>query len=191
MGLLRLVTPDLCVQGVLELDIERLRELGLDSLLLDVDCTLKNYTSEFLQPEVVEWLESLRTAGIGVCLVSNGRGRRIGRLAARLGVPFACRALKPLPFRCRSVLKEQGFDRRRTAIVGDQLFADVMAGRLVGLTTILVRPIHPEEEPWFTRIKRPLERIVLRRMERRKPRENPNGDARSTADSTAGPSRRD
>jgi predicted HAD superfamily phosphohydrolase YqeG len=49
-------------------------------------------------------------------------------------------------------------------VVGDQLFADVMAARLAGLASILVRPIHPEEEPWFTRLKRPLERVLLRRL---------------------------
>ena len=47
-------------------------------------------------------------------------------------------------------------------MVGDQIFADVMAGRLAGLTTILVRPIQPNEEPWFARMKRPLERVVMK-----------------------------
>jgi len=50
--------------------------------------------------------------------------------------------------------------------VGDQLFADVMAGRLTGLSSLLVRAIHPEEEPWFTRWKRPPERVLLRWMEK-------------------------
>ena len=51
-----------------------------------------------------------------------------------------------------------------TAMVGDQLFADIAAARLAGLTAILVRPIHPEEEHWFTRIKRPPEKLLLRWM---------------------------
>jgi len=51
----------------------------------------------------------------------------------------------------------------QTAIVGDQLFADVLAGRLAGLFTILVRPTSPSEPLW-TRVKRPLERRVLRRI---------------------------
>ena len=48
--------------------------------------------------------------------------------------------------------------------MGDQVFADVMAGRLAGIRSILVEPIHPEEEPWYTRLKRLPERIVLARM---------------------------
>jgi HAD superfamily phosphatase (TIGR01668 family) len=162
----RFLTPDLRVASVLELTPERLRPLGVDALLLDVDCTLKRYRSEEIGPEVTAWLQGLGEAGIGVCLVSNGRGGRIGRLAGKLGLPFVAKALKPFPFGCRRAARRLGFDRRRTAMVGDQLFADVMAGRLAGMQSILVRPIHPEEEPWFTRLKRPLERFLLRRMER-------------------------
>jgi hypothetical protein len=96
-------------------------------------------------------------------LVSNGLGRRVGRLAEKLDLPFIAKAGKPLPFGCRDAIRKLGFDRRRTAMVGDQLFADVIAARLAGLTSILVRPIRPEEEPWFTRLKRPVERLLLRR----------------------------
>ncbi len=133
-------------------------------MLADVDCTLKRYRADRITPEAAAWLEALRVAGIGVCLVSNGAERRIGRLAEQLDLPFVAQALKPLPIGCRKALRKTGFDRARTAVVGDQLFADVWAGRLAGLTTILVEPIHPEEEPWFTRVKRPLERWLLGRF---------------------------
>jgi hypothetical protein len=161
----RLVTPDLRLDSVLELDLPGLGRLNLNALLLDVDCTLKNYRAEEPPPETAAWIERLRAAGIGLCLISNGRAKRIRRLAERLSLPMVCRACKPFPFGCRAALRRMGFDRRKTAIVGDQLFADVMAGRLAGLACILVRPIHPEEEPWFTRIKRPLERFLLARMD--------------------------
>jgi len=162
----RLFAPDLQVDSVLELDPPRLRSLGLDALLLDVDCTLKAYRSESVAPDVAAWLEELRGAGIGRCLISNGRAGRIRRLAQQLSLPVVCQACKPLPFGCRAALRKTGFDRRRTAMVGDQLFADVMAGRLAGLTCILVRPLHPEQEHWYTRMKRPLERLFLARMKR-------------------------
>ncbi len=160
--MLRFFAPHFRVDSVLELSPDRLRELRLESLLLDVDCTLKRYRDEELAPEVTAWLEQLRAAGIGLCLVSNGMGGRIGRLAAKLDLPFVAKALKPFPFGCRAALRKTGFTRQNTAMVGDQLFADVLAGRLTGLTTVLVRPIHPEDEPWFTRVKRFPERLVLR-----------------------------
>ncbi len=163
--MLQILVPHLRVESVLELDVERLREMGLDALLLDVDCTLKSYRSESPSAEISTWLRGLQTAGIGLCLVSNGLRRRIERLAARLDVPFVAKAAKPFPFGIRAALRKTGFDPQRTAMVGDQLFADVIAGRLAGLTSILVRPIRPEEEPWFTRLKRPVERFLLRRMD--------------------------
>ncbi len=166
--MLRWVIPDVRVERVQDLPAERLRQMGLEAVLVDVDGTLKNYRAESLPPEAVAWLEGLRAAGLGVCLISNGLTGRIRLAAAHLGVPFVSKALKPLPFECRRVMRQLGFDRRRTAMVGDQIFADVLAGRLAGLRTILVRPIHPEEEPWFTRMKRPAERLVLRWLDRKR-----------------------
>ena len=161
----RLLVPHLRVESVLDLGVERRQELGLDALLLDVDCTLKSYRTEKVSEEVKAWLDELRAAEIGLCLVSNGLGRRVRRLAEEIDVPFVAKAAKPFPFGIRAALRKTGFDRGRTAMVGDQLFADVIAGRLAGLTSILVRPIRPEEEPWFTRLKRPVERFLLRRMD--------------------------
>jgi predicted HAD superfamily phosphohydrolase YqeG len=50
----------------------------------------------------------------------------------------------------------------KAVVVGDQIFADILAGNLASVFTILVTPIKPEQEHWFTRIKRPWEKIVLR-----------------------------
>jgi HAD superfamily phosphatase (TIGR01668 family) len=163
--LTRLVEPHVRLDTVLDLTVERLRQLGVDALLIDVDCTLKSYRTEIVSAEVAAWLDELRAAGIGLCLVSNGRARRIRQLAHPLNLPFVAKACKPLPFGCHAAIRKMGFDPRRTAMVGDQLFADVIAGRLAGLSSVLVRPIAPDEEPWFTRIKRPLERLLLRWMD--------------------------
>ncbi len=130
-------------------------------MLLDADGTLKRYRSEECAPGVARWLDALRQAGFGLCLVSNGLGERIGRFAEGVGLPFVAKAMKPLPTGCRCAMRKMGFQPECTAMVGDQLFADIMAGRLAGLMTILVEPINPEEEPWFTRLKRPPERWLL------------------------------
>lgn len=160
--MLGFLAPHHRIASVQELTPERLRGLGLENLLLDADCTLKRYRSEQPAPGVAEWIKTLRQAGIGLCLVSNGLGERIGQFAERVGLPFVARALKPLPLGCRRAMRKMGFRRESTGMVGDQLFADILAGRLAGLKTFLVDPIHPEEEPWFTRLKRGPERWLLR-----------------------------
>ena len=158
----RLLTPHYRIASVLELTPQRLCGLGLKNLLLDADCTLKRYRQECCAPGVAEWLNTLRQNGFGLCLLSNGFGERIGRFAATVGLPFVARALKPLPTGCHRAMRKMGFLRENTAMVGDQLFADILAGRLAGLITFLVEPIHPEEERWFTRLKRRPERWLLR-----------------------------
>ena len=163
--MLRLVTPHYRVSGVQELTPAQLRQWGFCALLLDVDCTLTRYRQSEAMPGVAAWIEELRRAEIGLCLVSNGMGPRIEDFAARLGMPFVSQAMKPLPWGVWSAVKKLDVPPSQTAIVGDQVFADVMAGRVAGVRTILVDPIHPEEEPWFTRLKRWPERVVLARQE--------------------------
>jgi predicted HAD superfamily phosphohydrolase YqeG len=60
-------------------------------------------------------------------------------------------------------MRQLNANRKETAMVGDQVFADVLAGRFAGIRTILVTPIHPEEEPWFTQLKRGPERWLLKK----------------------------
>jgi HAD superfamily phosphatase (TIGR01668 family) len=161
--MLTLVTPHLYLASVLELEVSHLRERNLDGLLLDVDCTLKDHRAGDFRPEVCAWVAAMRAGGVRLCLVSNGRPGRIGPLAGVLGVDYVARAFKPLPVGCHAALRKLALPPERAAFVGDQLFADVLAGRLAGLFTILVRPTSAAE-PWFTRIKRPLERRVLRHL---------------------------
>ncbi|GHT20922.1 haloacid dehalogenase [Planctomycetales bacterium] len=158
----KLLTPDLYLKSVCELTPELLDKHSIKSLLLDVDATLKRYRANLFEPEIVCWLESMKQANIGLCLLSNGKVRRIQPLAELLHIPFIAPALKPLPFGCKTAVKAMNFDPKTTAMTGDQVFADLLAGKSAGLFTILVEPIHPEEEHWYTRIKRPLEKIVLK-----------------------------
>jgi HAD superfamily phosphatase (TIGR01668 family) len=154
--------PDLILDIVTEITPELLQKIHIRSLLLDVDSTLKRYRSTEIPPETVQWIESLQQAGIGICILSNGRAHRIRPIADQIHVPFVAPAMKPMPFGCRTAVKTMGFDPKSTAMVGDQVFADLLAGKLAGIFTILVTPIHPEEEHWYTRIKRPFEKIVIR-----------------------------
>jgi uncharacterized protein len=157
----RFFTPHLYCQAVLDFDATYLRSRGLEGLLLDLDGTLKDYRAKEIPIAVTAWLARLRADGMKLCLVSNGRPERIGRYAAALGLPFIAKAFKPLPFGCSKAMKQLGLDSKQVGIVGDQVFADILAGRLAGLFTILVPPTS-RDEPWFTRLKRPFEWLTLR-----------------------------
>lgn len=161
-----LVTPHFFAKDVLELSAARLRGSGISGLLLDLDGTLKDFGADEVPSVVVAWVEALRQEGFKLCLLSNGKTKRIERFARALGVPFVAKAFKPLPFGCRRALAILGLARSQVAVVGDQIFADIVAGRMAGLRTILVPATHAHE-PWFTRAKRPFERLVLRWLVKR------------------------
>jgi uncharacterized protein len=162
-----LLKPHICMKSVLEITPDWLREWGIEALLLDVDCTLKRYPRNEVEPEIDRWLKEMQEHNIRCCIVSNGLEERIRFFAEKLHLPYVSRALKPFPSGVKSALGAIAASPSKTAIVGDQLFADILAGRLAGIRTILVEPIHPEEEPWYTRLKRTPEAWALKWLGKR------------------------
>ena len=67
-------------------------------------------------------------------------------------------------------MKEFGVSPQQTALIGDQLFTDILCGNLCGCMTVLVEP-YAEEDYGLYRIKRPLEKPLLARYHRRKRRQ--------------------
>jgi HAD superfamily phosphatase (TIGR01668 family) len=158
--------PDLQIRSILSLNLDLLHKLGLNALILDIDNTLKPYHASQFSDEVKCWATGLQNAGISLLLASNGKYDRIAKLGEQIGLPFISNALKPMPFRIRSFGRKKALSPHKTAFVGDQLFSDVLAGNLAGFYTILVTPVS-SQDPWFTGIKRPIERFVLRRYLRK------------------------
>lgn len=161
-AVINLLRPHLRVHKVFDLDAATLQRHGLDATLLDIDNTLVPYRASDFR-EAGRWIQQISAAGIRVALLSNGHTHRVARIAELLNVPFRAKALKPMPFGCRNLVRSLRLDSSRTCLVGDQVFADVLAGRLAGLFTILVNPVS-SDEPWFTKVKRPFERSLLARI---------------------------
>lgn len=67
-----LITPEYVFQDVTHITPEWLAEKGIRALVLDIDNTLTADRSQELPDEVAQWLADLRTAGIGLTIVSNG-----------------------------------------------------------------------------------------------------------------------
>jgi HAD superfamily phosphatase (TIGR01668 family) len=162
-SMLKIFTPHLQLTSVLDIGPDMLCALGVEGLLLDLDETLKDYYETSFRPEIIAWIEQMKREHVRLCLVTNGVASRVEPLAETLGVEYVSWAAKPFPRGVRAGIAKLGLDRTRVALVGDQIFADVIAGRLAGVFTILVRPT-TTREPWNTHIKRPLERWVLRRI---------------------------
>jgi uncharacterized protein len=112
---------------------------------------------------------SLLAAGLRVGILSNGTARRVADLGLPLlGVPAIALAGKPFGFAFRRALRTLGTTAGTTAMVGDQLFTDVLGARCAGLTSVLVAPLTPGRHA-HTRVARRLERWVLAGGDRGRP----------------------
>jgi hypothetical protein len=167
-GLMLLCPHRYCADGVTEIDPAELRAAGIDAVLLDLDNTLVGWQRHDIPGEVVEWIAGLKRAGIRLCLLSNTRhGRRLVSLSERLDVPYVRRAWKPRRRGFVSALAELGAEPARTAMIGDQMFTDVLGGNRMGLYTVMVRPMH-RREFLGTKVSRAAEWALLRFFRRRK-----------------------
>ncbi len=147
-----------------------LREDGVRALILDIDNTLEPYENAEPREQTLAWLASLKEAGICAALVSNNGKERVERFNRDIGLPYYYKAKKPFSVNLRRAMRQMGTSPKDTALLGDQIFTDVLAARGAGLRAYLVPPIRDKKDA-FTRFKRLLERPVLKRYERKKEKE--------------------
>ena len=161
MRLLSRFVPDLIVGHVTEIPLERLQEAGVRGLLFDLDSTLLPHYANAIPENVVAWLERARAQGFRLAVVTNGPPRRALPLCEPLRLPCVYRTRKPRRHGLRRALALLELPAEQVAMVGDQLFTDVWAGRRMGMYTVWVR-LEAPEEPWIIGVKRPLEWLVVR-----------------------------
>ena len=156
--------PNFYLKSITALTPAILKRWGIRGLILDVDNTLTTHGNPHPDPDVLLWLKTMREHHIEMAILSNNTPRRVQPFAKVLRMDFVANAKKPLAFGFRRVAAKLGLAKDEIAVVGDQIFTDILGGNLWGAKTILVKPIQPETTSFF-RLKRRLERdIILRRF---------------------------
>jgi len=89
------------------------------------------------------------------------------RIAQRLGATNVGRARKPSRQGFRRALEALGTAPAETAIVGDQMFTDILGGNRAGIYTIMVKQLHHHEFAYTRYVSRPPERLLLRIFKKR------------------------
>lgn len=139
-----------------------LKKHNIKAVILDVDNTLAIKKGKILLGNVPSWLEAMEKEGIKLIILSNATVERMSGFAAKVNLPFVGLGLKPLPFGYFRAAKRVGVKIKECAIIGDQLFTDVLGGNLAGCKTVLVSPVELEQTKLFN-IKRGLERKLLKK----------------------------
>lgn len=153
--------PTYYFDKVWDISIEFLRESNIKCVLLDVDNTLTTHDNPEINTYANEWLDRIKNAGIIPIILSNNIDERVSPFAKSIGVDFICHAQKPKAKGIKKAIELTGVPKSEMAIVGDQIFTDVLCGNNAKIKSILVTPLQLEDMPFF-KVKRFFENIILR-----------------------------
>ena len=163
-----MIYPDAYFNKVEEITIEFLNKNTIKALILDIDNTLIDY-SKIMTSSVENWAKNLKGQGVKIYILSNSnKKKKVENIAKILDVPYIYFGKKPLKMGFKKAKKELKEDSKNIAVVGDQIFTDIIGGNRCKMFTILVEPIN-EKDFWYTRWKRPIENKIkekIRKMQK-------------------------
>lgn len=134
--------PNIIKDRLTDLTPDELQRRGITFLMMDFDNTIVPYTTDVPTPEMEQWLKQMQQSEIGICVVSNSKRDRVVKFCEPRGIPVITHAKKPFS---RGILqcKEQfDLDLSHAALVGDQIYTDVLGANCAGAVSILVKAIH-------------------------------------------------
>ena len=146
-GELSPLLPDFVAASILEVDFSKLKKLGINHVLIDLDQTLRRIGSRNIDHEVLTLLRKLRqsNAFTSINLMTNNYWpkRFASALDIRAFTPY-WEGVRPIRKPNRKfferVLKELEAQPAEVVMIGDKVRADIVGANKSGLMTVLVSP---------------------------------------------------
>jgi HAD superfamily phosphatase (TIGR01668 family) len=155
-----MVAPDFKAdfEDIFAIDFLDLKARGIKAIILDIDDTLIPRKHPAIPIRVFEWVANRKDEGFKICLTSNSRyPSRVASIGKALSLPYLFMGFKPLPFAFWKSMSLLASTPKTTVMIGDQLFTDIWGANLLGIYSIYVQPITPENHP---------HRVLMRYIER-------------------------
>ena len=133
--------PRHMAEHLYDLTPEVLRERGISFLMLDFDNTIVPYTTNEPTAPMNRWLSEILASEIGICVVSNSKRDRVVKFCSARGIPCITHSKKPFRRGICQCLERFRPDPVHTALVGDQIYTDVLGANCAGIQSVVVRPI--------------------------------------------------
>ena len=145
-----------------DLDIQKYKELGYNTILCDIDNTLAVPDVELTaSKEAKEFVNKLKDNGFKVIIYSNNKASRVKPFADSLDSEYVYWAFKPLPFKYLNTLKRFNLDKSKVLSLGDQIITDCIGCNIVGIKFIYTKQL-VEKDTWKTVINRKIERLIFK-----------------------------
>ena len=151
--------PNLIANSLTELSPQLLTQRGIKLLMLDFDNTIVPYTTNQPTEQMADWLRMMRNSDIQICVVSNSKKERVKLFCKAWEIDCITHSRKPFSDGIGRCLAQYSIPKENCAIVGDQIYTDVLGGNCAGIQSILVKSIdnhnfwlkarHVLEKPWI------------------------------------------
>ncbi|RXJ00718.1 YqeG family HAD IIIA-type phosphatase [Anaerobacillus alkaliphilus] len=156
---MKIFKPSYEFEHFTDVSLQFLKDNNVHAIFSDLDSTLAAH-DQLGDDQFTRWHERLEANQIKLIVVSNNSQGRVDRFTKPYNIPGYGRCNKPAPSKIRSIMKEIGVKETDSIFLGDQLFTDVLCGKLLKMKTVLVKPLGIEHEPWTVRWKRGLEASI-------------------------------
>ncbi len=147
-------------EKIIAITPEFLLKHDVKGLILDVDNTLTTHDNSVPANGVIKWIESMRKNNIRLIIVSNNHEPRVKPFAEMLNIDFVFDGKKPLTKGFKEAVQKLHISKKQVAVVGDQIFTDVLGANLFGVKMFYTAPIEYEKTNFF-KVKRFLEKPFL------------------------------
>lgn len=153
--------PRIYLENITKISLKFLNENNIKGLILDIDNTLINFDKEVLDG-AKEWCNKNKENGIKMCILSNtNKIEKVEKVAKKLDLPYIYFAKKPFKSGFLRAKELLNLEEKNIAVVGDQIFTDVIGANRCKMYSILTKPID-KRDILATRIKRPLENLIIK-----------------------------
>lgn len=154
--------PKYYCDKVTDISVELLKKNNIHGVILDVDNTLIDFDKNLL-PGIENWGEILTQNNIKCIILSNSsKIEKVKTVAEKLKIDYIFFGTKPLKRGFLKAQKRLNLPSENLAVIGDQIFTDVLGANRCKMFSILVNPI-AKKDIWMTRFKRPLEELIIKK----------------------------
>lgn len=150
-------------KNIFDIDIDFYKKLDCKVLLIDLDNTLDNHTVKVPSKRVIELFDKLKTNNLDPIIVSNNNEKRVSSYASKLNCKYLYRCKKPFSKKINSYLLKEHINKNNVIMIGDQLMTDVRCAKRLGVKSILLEKLWPNEQ-FVTKLLRWLDNLKRRRL---------------------------
>lgn len=162
------LVADFYINSIYDLTPQKAKEIGVKTLLVDLDNTLAPYFISQPEMRTYQFVESFLNEGFEIIIISNNTFKRTSNYASKLHLPFISSCHKPFKRRIGKYISAHSLNKKGILYVGDQIINDMFLAKRLRLRSLLTYPL-TKRDHISAKLVRPLD-LHLRKVYKKQSR---------------------